>query len=513
MTTKRAAYGGWAGPESVPKTGSPPKITTADTALKLEKAQQMDLQQQMSATTKAAFVDELLKLSGSKWREMLRAGELTGPSVARLRQSGLLNHAREIAGLERGNQALIGRLGVQVLPDINLFGAGGVGRNVLKPSVDAAKQALKPGVQGFFSGLRQGKFRQAMNDLAAPLAAQAVNVSPATGPATLTAGTHAMISGTTGEKIKNFVGSILPRTDAWTAPNPSWVPGDQPLSQALRTGGNAKPELARRGLGALLTRHELDEVRASRKAFDRTKLFTLYRKQGEGLSDALRLPEGANPGSFRGRILGALQRGAVGAESHIPQLAAASQTAAHMSPRVFMEEAGHLNFMSPHLQHAWGAVRNDTGEAELAQNIGRSFKTLRPTSPVAQRGVESALWARSGSILPQQKVGSAEELVPPPVAANAGHYKQLAKNLAVILPATAVGAGLGHLAGTAVRNTDLGQQFLGNRWAGGIGPVVGATALTGGAVVLRHLLDQMGQEKIRAAGEDRARELATRSEG
>jgi hypothetical protein len=54
------------------------------------------------------------KEASAKWRELMRLGELAPKDVLRLRKAGLVDYAREIAGLEKGTQAMAREMGAKI---------------------------------------------------------------------------------------------------------------------------------------------------------------------------------------------------------------------------------------------------------------------------------------------------------------------------------------------------------------------------------------------------------------
>lgn len=64
-----------------------------------------------------SFANEFIKIATSKWREMLRMGQIGSDDVARLRKSKLLRYGKETAGLERGNKNLMKRMGIKEVAD------------------------------------------------------------------------------------------------------------------------------------------------------------------------------------------------------------------------------------------------------------------------------------------------------------------------------------------------------------------------------------------------------------
>jgi len=72
--------------------------------------------------------------------------------------------------------------------------------------------------------------------------------------------------------------------------------------------------------------------------------------------------------------------------------------------------------------------------------------------------------------------------------------KQLAKNIAVIAPAAALGGFLGHLAAKGVK------EKMGGPMKGRIGMAIGGLGLGGGAALARYMLSDIAQGKIRKAG-------------
>jgi hypothetical protein len=76
--------------------------------------------------------------------------------------------------------------------------------------------------------------------------------------------------------------------------------------------------------------------------------------------------------------------------------------------------------------------------------------------------------------------------------------KQFLKNLAIIAPASAIGVGLGHLAGNALKGTQIGN-FMQRSAGGTIPQAIGAVALTSGAMAIKSIIDNMSDKKIRDA--------------
>jgi superfamily II DNA/RNA helicase len=59
------------------------------------------------------MVKKAVDKEAAKWREMVRAGTLSQKEILRLRRAGLLDYGKEIAGLERGTDAILKRFGVK----------------------------------------------------------------------------------------------------------------------------------------------------------------------------------------------------------------------------------------------------------------------------------------------------------------------------------------------------------------------------------------------------------------
>jgi len=164
------------------------------------------------------FFGELEKIAAAKWRTMLRLGELGPAEIARLQnasrpgnQGKLLDYAREIAGLERGNTALSKAVGIPI--------QGVSARQALKDVVGGVRKAVK-GEPKPFSELRH----QVLGGMLARMGGGARNV-PGLGRVYV-------------QKGVGHIGKGLKGQDS-------------------------------RAMTAAASRHELDEVRAGRKWSDR----------------------------------------------------------------------------------------------------------------------------------------------------------------------------------------------------------------------------------------------------
>lgn len=128
-----------------------------------------------------------------------------------------------------------------------------------------------------------------------------------------------------------------------------------------------------------------------------------------------------------------------------------------------------------------------------------------PTPPKfdPNQSMNSAIQAQKGQMQiqmaqqqPQMKLSAAENL--PDNDMTKERLKQFLKNVAVMAPASALGVGLGHFAGEALKNTNLGQTL--KHTGGGVIPhAIGAVALTTGAAALKSMIDSMADKKVRDA--------------
>jgi hypothetical protein len=279
-------------------------------------------------------LDILQKTAASRWRQAMRAGGLGADDVARLKDRGLLNYAKEVAGLERGNAALARKLDVPV---------------------QRLRDVVKDDIVG---GIRKKDYlRTAMgvtDAIQAPQAGGAVGVVRS-----IPGGSRVIHSSTINPAGKGLKGEAL------------------------------------RGQRALMRRHELDEVRAGQKLVQQggSGAGFVVTRPAEGLAERIsakqldaqraiteRLSRSENA-AFRNAAQGMDTGAAAGLGMPISKLPRGHVPAGrHIAPNVITRESANVAMLPPEVRQALGKFRK--GEQQALGQYGFEYGKSLPKSVV-----------------------------------------------------------------------------------------------------------------------------------
>ena len=320
---------------------------------------------------------EFLKIAASKWREMMRAGELGAEEIAKLRKARrpapapfreygiqdvaamenvtprkamelrktpgehgpLLDYAREVGGLEEGTQELAKRMGTTI-------------EEIGMPQIRA--------------GLRlaaKGEVRPLLKTLGQGAAAQA-------GGGYLTV-------------------PVLNRVMT--------TPGMSPVTRGLKKGPSV-------GADVLARRHEIDELRTAQKAMEQAakkgtnpRLFivgrdpeTLGERMTAKVQDLQR--KGAKELERRApevrdeKIRQAMQGYAAGSQQFIPNRPGTVMAGRHIHPEVIMRESENVAMLHPDVSKHLQSLRK--GEIQTMGPLG--FEYGKAPAPGVRKGITKA---------------------------------------------------------------------------------------------------------------------------
>lgn len=281
----------------------------------------------------AAWADELEKLAAPRWKQVLRAGGLGAEDVGRLLKGRVLDYGKEISGLERGTEAIAKKHGYTIRRANLGELKSGVKELIQKRDPTRLKQTARTGILG-----AQGGGGLAVGELSGPTAYMATGLSPVT-------------KGLKGE--------------------------------------------ARRGAEALLTRHEIDELRVAERAARKGPLperrfvpgrapETLGERASVTSLDAQRrlldLAQKHAPRfkqGLRESVEGAVQAGTSG----LPARRGVLPTGMHFSPDVVARESRNVATLPPAVQQAMTPFRR--GEVQTM----KGFRYGQEMDPRARRQV------------------------------------------------------------------------------------------------------------------------------